>query len=110
MYRDVSITNTPAWMNDTRIFNGIRKQTTNAIMRIPPSPPTTIPAALPDSAQPKRPSSPIRRNIAASRRWPPVILPKRRSESESGRAQWLMSSIGSIRGASHTTGPMKCLR
>ena len=38
------------------------------------------------------------------------MLPKRRRVSESGRARWLITSIGIMRGASAGTGPMKCLR
>ena len=48
--------------------------------------------------------------MIASRMCPPVMLPKRRSVSDSGRARWLMISIGIISGASAGTGPMKCLQ
>jgi hypothetical protein len=56
------------------------------------------------------PSRPIRKKMMASRMWPPVMLPNRRRERDRGRARWLMISMGTMRGASQTTGPMKCRR
>ena len=41
---------------------------------------------------------------------PAYILAKRRMVSESGRARWLISSIGIISGASTGIGPAKCAR
>ena len=49
--------------------------------------------------------------MMASRMWPPTMLPKSRSVSDSGRARWLMISITNISGLSASgTGPMKCLQ
>jgi len=39
--------------------------------------------------------------------WSPVMLPKRRSERDMGRARWEMISMGSMMGASHQMGPRK---
>ena len=45
----------------------------------------------------------------ASRMWPAIMLPKRRRDSDSGRAQWLMISMTNISGLSTAgTGPAKC--
>ncbi len=83
----------------------------NTVVTSPPMPPMTTPAALPSSAQPMSPSNPIRKKMTASRMCPPVMLPKSRNDSDSGRARWLMISITNIRGFSHQgTGPVKCLR
>ncbi len=47
----------------------------------------------------------------ASRMWPASMLPKRRSDSDNGRAQWLMISMTNISGFSRIgTGPAKCFR
>ena len=42
--------------------------------------------------------------------WSAIMLPMRRIDSDSGRAMWLISSIGSISGASDEIGPRKCLK
>ena len=47
---------------------------------------------------------------ASTTAWSAAMLPSRRIASDTGRAMWLMSSIGSISGASHQTGPRKCLK
>jgi len=46
----------------------------------------------------------------ATTAWSPVMFPKRRRESDIGRARLEMISIGSMIGAIHQTGPRKCLR
>src|SRR4030042_4896619 len=40
----------------------------------------------------------------------PLILPNKRKVKESGREKWLMISMGIIRGGSHQTGPINCLK
>ena len=73
--------------------------------------PMRIPPREPDSAQPSIPSSPIMKKKMARRMWPAIMLPKRRRDSDSGRAQWLMISMTNISGLSRVgTGPAKCLR
>ena len=42
--------------------------------------------------------------------WSAMMLPMRRIDSETGRAMWLISSIGSISGISQADGPRKCLK
>ena len=64
---------------------------------------------MPESAQPSIPSKPIMKKKMASRMWPAIMLPKRRRDSDSGRAQWLMISMTNISGLSTAgTGPAKC--
>ena len=41
--------------------------------------------------------------------WSAIIFPKRRIESESTRAKWLITSMVKNRGESNGTGPRKCL-
>src|SRR3990172_7625392 len=40
----------------------------------------------------------------------PIMFPKRRSERDTGLARCPIISMGSIKGASHQTGPVKCLK
>src|SRR5512135_1306951 len=52
----------------------------------------------------------IRVRKMAGTLWSATMLPRRRSDSDTGRARWLTISRGSMSGASHQMGPRKCLK
>ncbi len=66
-----------------------------------------MPEAL-ESAHVESPT--VMKKTIESKMCPPSMFPKSRRVRDSGRARWLISSIGTMSGASAGIGPAKCLR